>query len=164
MGMLKDALMDGTIDVVISGGMWLSENEFKCSPFSEAILAARKDVHFIGFTKEEFEHGISKAPDEAFFFGPVKAHSRRQGYPERDGFGLLVAAFTWYVWEDFNDEIAYELVKTTAENAHMFKDYFAAGKAATVETLTANAWGPKHYHPAALKYYKEKGIPIQGTH
>ncbi|MFC1868515.1 TAXI family TRAP transporter solute-binding subunit, partial [Thermodesulfobacteriota bacterium] len=164
MGMLKDALMDGTIDAVISGGMWLSENEFKCSPFSEAILAARKNVRFLGFTKEEYDHGLSKAPAEAFLFGPVNANSRRPGYPDKGGFGLLMAAFTWYVWEDFDEEIAYELVKTTAENAPTFKEYFAAGKAATVDTFTANAWGPKRYHPSALKYYKEKNIPIQGTH
>ena len=162
MGMLKDALMDGTIDIVVSGGMWLSQNEFKCSPFNEAILASKKTINFIGFTKEDFEYGMTKPPFEPYTFGPVSANARMEGYPPKDGFGLLRSAFTWYVWEDFDEEMAYELVKTTAENANLFKEYFAAGKAASVETLTANVWGPKRFHPGALKYYKEKGIPFQG--
>ena len=162
MGMLKDALMDGTIDAVVSGGMWLSQDEFKCSPFNEAILASNKKIYFLGFTKKDYEHGMTKPPAEPYTFGPVNANSRMPGYPPKGGFGILRSAFTWYVWEDFDFQTAYELVKTTAENAPMFKEYFAAGKAATVETLTANVWGAKHYHPGALKYYKERGIPTQG--
>jgi len=163
MGMLKDALLDGTIDVVVSGGMWLSQNEFKCSPFNEAILAARKNLHFIGFTKEDVEHGLSKPPKEPYTFGPVNKDARRPGYPPKDGYGLIRGAFTWYVWKDFDDEMAYELVKTTAENVGLFKDYFAAGKAATLDTLTDDAWGEERYHPGAVKYYKEKGISFPGT-
>ncbi|MFC1868707.1 TAXI family TRAP transporter solute-binding subunit [Thermodesulfobacteriota bacterium] len=161
MGMLKDALLDGTIDVVTSGGMWLSQDEFKGSPFNEAILAARKNLQFIGYTKEAVAHGLSKSR-QPYTFGPVNKGARRPGYPPKGGFGLLRAAFTWYVWEDFDQEMAYELVKTAAENAPSFKEYFAAGKAAALESFTANAWGPGRYHPSALKYYKEKGIPMRG--
>ena len=119
--------------------MYLSENEFKCSPYNEAILAARKNVYFIGLSEEDFEKAMAKPPAQPYTWGPVKADSLRPGYPDKD-WGILRAAFTWYVWEDFDEEMAYELVKTAADNSDKFKDYFAAGKAASLQTFIANPW------------------------
>lgn len=162
MGMLKDALIDGTIDIVVSGGMYFSRDDFKCSPFNEAILAARKNVRFNGLTLEEFERGMAKPPPQPFTLGPVNANALRPGYPDKD-WGVLRSAFTWYVWEDFDEQVAYELVKTAAENAQKFKEYFAGGKAANLESFVANSWKESRYHPGALKFYKEKGIIPKGT-
>ena len=78
-------------------------------------------------------------------------------------YGKACLLRTWYVWEDFDEKVAYELVKTAAENAPSFKEYFAGGKAANLETFVANAWKESRYHPGALKFYKEKGIIPKGT-
>lgn len=159
--MAKDALLDGTIDVCTAGGMFFSENEFKTSPFNEAILAARKNVHYIGITKEEYERGKAKIPTDPHIWSPVKANALRPGYPDKDS-GILRLAITWFAWKDMDEKVAYEIVKTAAENDYKFKEYFAAGKAAKAENYVANAWSERRYHPGALRYYKEKGLTPQG--
>lgn len=159
--MAKDALLDGTVDVICSGGMYFSEDEFKTSPFNEAVLAARKHVYFIGIDKEDYEAGMAKTPTAPRTWARVKANSLRPGYPDRD-WGIVRVAMTWWTWKNMDEKIAYEFVKTAAENTEKFKEYFAAGKAARLETFIANAWSAKRYHPGALKYYKEKGLTPKG--
>lgn len=163
MGMLKDALIDGTIDAVAAGGMYFSPEEgIKVSPFNEVIMAARKDVCAIGLSKEAFENGKKNAPKDPFTWGPVKANSLRQGYPKNNT-GILRVALTVFTSKNMDEEVAYEIVKTAGENTHKYKEYFDKGKAARLETFIANAWSEKQYHPGALRYYKEKGLTIKGT-
>lgn len=66
MVMPKDALLDGTIDAVCSGGMYFCENGFKCSRFNNAVLAARKNVYFLGLNKKEFDTGIAQPPPQPY--------------------------------------------------------------------------------------------------
>jgi TRAP-type uncharacterized transport system substrate-binding protein len=75
----------------------------------------------------------------------------------------LIQANTAFAWKDFPEEYAYEITKVCAENANKVKDYFASGKAFTPNGMVINCWGPKLYHPGALKYYKEKGLVPIGT-
>jgi TRAP transporter TAXI family solute receptor len=159
--MAKDALLDGTVDVICSGGMFFTQNEIKTSPFNEAVLAARKNVYFIGIDKEDYEAGMAKVPTAARTWSPVKANALRPGYPDRD-WGILRVGMTWWAWENMDEKVAYEFVKTLGENTEKFKDYFAAGKAARLETFTANVWSAKRYHPGAMKFYTEKGMAPQG--
>ena len=161
--MAKDALLDGTVDVICSGGLFFSPSEFKVSPFNEAVLAARDKVYFIGIDKKDYEAGMAKVPLAARTWAPVKPNAVKPGYPQRE-WGILRVGMTWFAWENMDEKVAYEFVKTAAENTEKFKGYFAAGKAASLETFTANDWSPKRYHPGALKFYQEKGITPQGTH
>jgi len=84
MDMQKDALLDGTVDAVCAGGMYFSENEFKVSPNNEVILAAKKNVYFVGVTKGEYESAKAKDPNSPLIWRPVKANALRAGYPDRD--------------------------------------------------------------------------------
>ena len=68
----------------------------------------------------------------------------------------------WLAWETMDDEIAYEIVKTLAENHEQFKDYFASGESAQPERFVRNAWKAERYHPAALRYYDENGLEPEG--
>jgi len=158
MGMLKDALLDGNVDVIAAGGMYFSYDDgFKVSPFNEVIMAARKDVSFIGVTKEEFENAKRNTPKDLHLWVPVKANAVRPGYPDRAS-GLIITSHNMFVSKEMDDKVAYGFVKTAAENANKVKDYFADGKAFRLETLVVNPWSAKYYHPGALKYLKEKGL------
>ncbi|MFC1869256.1 TAXI family TRAP transporter solute-binding subunit [Thermodesulfobacteriota bacterium] len=163
MPMLKDVLIDGTIDAVACGGMYFSpEDGIKVSPFNEAILASRKDARAIGVSREEYENARSKDPRAPLTWGPIKANSLRPGYPDKDT-GTVNIAVTVAAWENMDNKIAYEIVKVIGENNEKYKDYFAKGKAMRLKTLTSNAWSEKRYHPGALKYFREIGLGMPGT-
>jgi len=161
-GMQKDALLDGTVDVIGAGGMYFSYKEgFKVSPFNEVIMAAKKDVCFIGITEEEFENAKRSDPHSSALRAPVKVNAVRPGYPEKES-GIMTTAHTMFASKEMDDEVAYEFVKTAAENAHKVKDYFANGKVFRLESFVVNGWSAKRYHPGALKYLREKGLTPQG--
>ena len=162
MGMQKDALLDGTVDALVAGGMYFGENDFKVAPTNEIILAARKNVYFIGIPKDEYEKVKPNLPKTPLTVRTVKANSVRPGYPDRDS-GIWVQANNVYVWHNMDEETAYEIVKVLGENAHKVKEYFAAGKAFSPEGFVMNSWSAKRYHPGALRYLEEKGLTPQGT-
>ncbi len=161
-GMQKDALLDGNVDVIGAGGMYFSYDEgFKVSPFNEVILAARKKVYFIGITEEEFSEAKRLDPNRPASWAPVKANAVRSGYPDKES-GIMVTSHTMFASAEMDDKVAYQFVKTAAENAHKVKDYFADGKAFRLDSFVLNAWSTKQYHPGALRYLKEKGLSPQG--
>ena len=162
MDLQKDALLDGTVDAVCAGGMYLSENEFKVSPNNEVILAARKNVYFIGVDQKDGDKTKEKFPTATLTWAPIKAGALRPGYPAKD-WGILIQANTAYVWQDMPLERAYEITKVCAENADKVKGYFAQGKAFAPGNMVLNCWGQKWYHPGALKYYQEVGLKPSGT-
>ncbi len=160
MGIHKDALLDGTVDVLVAGGMYMSEDKVKVSPTNELILAARKNVFFLGIGKEEFEK--ARNPNSPLIWRPIKANAIKPGYPATDT-GSMTQANAAYVWNDMDEDIAYQIVKVLAENAKKVEKYFAAGKAFKPESFTMNNWSAKRYHPGALKYLLEKGFIPSGT-
>jgi len=161
-GMQKDALMDGNVDVIGAGGMYFShEDGFKVSPFNEVVLAAKKNVYFIGITEEEFKNAKLKDPNSPALWAPVKANAVRPGYPDKKS-GVMITSHTMFVSQEMDDDVAYQFIKTAAKNANKVKDYFADGKAFRPESFVINAWSAKHYHPGALKYLAEKGFTPQG--
>jgi len=161
-GMLKDALLDGNIDVIGAGGMYFSYEEgFKVSPFNNVVMAARKDVYFIGVTKEEFENAKRNDPNTTYLWTPVKANAVRPGYPDRES-GLVTTSHNMFASKEMANKVAYEFVKTAAENAHKVEDYFADGKVFRLETFVVNPWSVKRYHPGALRYLGEKGLTPKG--
>jgi len=162
MDMQKDALLDGTVDAVCAGGMYFSENEFKVSPNNEVILAAKKNVYYVGVTKEEYKTARAKDPNSPLIWRPVKANALRAGYPDRDN-GIMTQANVVYVWHNMDAKTVYEIVKVLSDNSHKVKEYFAGGKAFFTEAFVMNPWSEKLYHPGALKFLKEKGLTPQGT-
>ena len=160
MGLHKDALLDGTVDVLVAGGMYMGENEVKVAPTNELILAARKNVYFLGVDKEEFEK--VRSSNSPLIWRPINASAIKPGYPAIDT-GSITQANAAYVWNDMDEDIAYQIVKVLAENAKKVEKYFAAGKAFKPESFTMNNWSAKRYHPGALKYLLEKGFIPSGT-
>ncbi|MBW1767408.1 MAG: TAXI family TRAP transporter solute-binding subunit [Deltaproteobacteria bacterium] len=162
MDLQKDALLDGTVDAVVAGGMYFGENDFVVAPNIEIILAARKKVRFVGITKNEYAKAKPNLPPTPSTVQPVNANSVRPGFPDTVS-GVWSQANNAYVWHNMDEETVYEIVKVLAENASKVKDYFATGKAFRLEGFVQNSWSPKRYHPGALRYYKEKGMMPQGT-
>ncbi|MFC1868511.1 TAXI family TRAP transporter solute-binding subunit [Thermodesulfobacteriota bacterium] len=160
MDLQKDALLDGTVDVIAAGGMYLNEGEVKTSPNNEVILQSRKNVYFIGVDKADGEMAKAKYPSTLVWV-PVKAGARRPGYPAKD-WGVFIQSNTAFAWAEMPADRAYDIVKVCAENAGKVKDYFVAGKAFSKGGMVQSCWGPENYHPGALKYFKEVGLKPSG--
>ena len=162
MDLQKDALLDGTVDAVVAGGMYFGTDDFVVAPNIEIILAARKNARFVGITRSEYEKALPGLPSTPSTVRTVNANSVKPGFPDMES-GVWSQANNAYVWHNMDDETAYEIVKVLAENAHKVKGYFATGKAFKLEGFTKNSWSPNRYHPGALRYYREKGMVPQGT-
>ncbi|MFC1902742.1 TAXI family TRAP transporter solute-binding subunit [Chloroflexota bacterium] len=84
--------------------------------------------------------------------------------PDRTGeFGTMGVEVDWFADKAMDDEIVTEICKVIYENIDKFQEYHAFGKAIAEDPnrLSPRAHIPEdEFHPAALKYWKEKGIKL----
>ena len=60
------------------------------------------------------------------------------------------------------DHVVTEILRVVYENVHKFKEYTFLGAILTQETLASLSVPAGSYHPAAVKFFNEKGIKITG--
>ena len=87
MGMIKDSRLDGTIAIVVSGGMYFSRDDFKCSPFNEAYFGLSH--HIPRDQKEELRSG-REAP---YSFGTKACFQGRPPYAQIPAKGSVSLVF-----------------------------------------------------------------------
>lgn len=152
----KDALMTGIIDAAfVTGTKW--GETYVASPYNIELMGAKKP-YFINISAADIEavneievgkiaHGV--IPKDAF--GPDK--------PPQDT-GVLYWAGLVCCYDSADDDVIYELVKVTDENAKMFGDYMpllAEGQKGGKYLADYPMLTKDTVHPAAWKYFKEKG-------
>jgi len=154
-----DALRDGLVDVAYTGHV-LKElpNVYVNSPF-QAELVATKDTYFVSFDskstmayKKESGHPLSVVRVPPKMLGPMQA----------EACGVLIKPLGFAAHISMPDHVITEILRVAYENADKFKEYTPMAAIVTKETLASLDLPAESYHPAAVRFFKDKGIKITG--
>ncbi len=152
MGALRDGLLDayysstaipqpGVMPWNLSG--WTIETFLK--PTAHYINAP-KEVLLKGAERGGFPNAPMYVPAGAI----TKDHPAFTTWAHQSGFGGDIA---------MPDEVAYEIAKFVYEHIGDFGNYSAGGKAYSKENIAMWGLGDEAFHPGALKFWKEVGVP-----
>lgn len=154
-----EALRDGLVDVIYTGSILQKlPNTHLNSPFMTELVSTVK-TYFIPFEEK-----------------PVKAFKDKTGHPvtlmvvppkmfgslQTDAYGTLVKPLGFCAHMDMPEDVVAEILRVAYENAHRLKEATIEAEIITKETLASLSMPESGYHPAAVKFYKEKGIKITG--
>ncbi|MBW1799858.1 MAG: hypothetical protein JRJ85_03930, partial [Deltaproteobacteria bacterium] len=155
------ALRDGLLDVVNGGAdLFKLPGEWRVAPYMTELMAT-KHVYFIGIKKDwlaDFKKRTG-SPDSFYEIPP-----KMLGPTQTDKLGLLVKTSAWAVHKDMPDDVVYEFCKFLYEDIEKLTEYTPLAAALSKKTMAAMGVPESKVHPAALKFYKEKGIPIGSFH
>ena len=152
-----DAVRDGRIDAAYGGAsLWKPPNTWTPSPFTKELVST-KDVHFIT-VPEKYIKAMMK--ETGFPSSWVALPPKTMGPLQTEPLIGLTRPNAWAAHLDMQDHVVREIVGIAYENADKFKDYVPAGALISKNTLASIGVPEDRYHPAALKFFKEKGIPV----
>jgi TRAP transporter TAXI family solute receptor len=154
-----DALRDGLVDVAYTGhALQALPNVYVNSPF-QAELVATKDTYFLSFDsksvkayKNKTGHPLSLVKVPPKMFGPMQT----------EPCGVLVKPLGFAAHVSMPDRVVTEILRVAYENAERFKEYTPMGAILTKTTMASLDIPAGAYHPAAVRFFKEKGIKITG--
>ena len=157
--MSADTLRDGLVDVIYTGHILKKlPNTWGNSPF-QAELVATKKVYFISFDLDSVKAYKAKTGHPlGVVMVPPKMLSPDQTEPN----GILIKPLGFCAHISMPDRVVTEITRIVYENAHKFKEYNPIGAIITKDTLASLSIPEGAYHPAAIKFFKEKGIEITG--
>lgn len=157
--MAADILRDGLVDVIYTGHILKKlPNTWANSPF-QAELVATKKVYFISLDMETVKAYKAKTGHPlGVVMVPPKMLSPNQTEPN----GILIKPLGFCAHISMPDRVVTEVLRVVYENAHRFKEYNPIGAIITKDTLASLSIPAEAYHPAAVKFFKEKGIEITG--
>jgi TRAP transporter TAXI family solute receptor len=142
---MQAQLADGLLDVfAFAAGLPIAA-------YSE--IEAQRPVRFITFTDAQLNTLKQKMPELSDSVIPKGTYKSMPGDQKTVGVYNFAIAH-----KDLPNDVAYKIVKSVLEN----NDRMVKGHAAAVETVAKNAArnGFLPFHPGAVQYYKEKGIPL----
>jgi len=156
---LKGALIDGTIDVGLQSSAVFGEEEYKDwkpIPATDELLAT-KACYLVDIEEEAF----TKAREMSGYpIYPIKAKPLAFGKSPAFGGNRMWWSNSWWVHESMDDDVVREICSIIYEHADEFVTYHATGKGITPKTLANIACPEEDFHPAATKFYKEKGLKV----
>jgi TRAP transporter TAXI family solute receptor len=154
---LKDGLVDAMLVIIGVSADDRGKPKWTAHPsFSEII--ALKDVTFIGPTREEVQAAGTKYgyPVSQFQIPDGTFGSRQKG-----SFGAVSVANAYFADATMPDEMSYEFMRAQYELHKEWASYHAQVKYFTPKTLGfAPVRSEADYHPGALKFLKEKNVPL----
>lgn len=154
-----DTLRDGLIDVIYTGSVLKKlPNIHVNSPFI-AELVATKNTYFISFDEEAVKAFKEKTGHPVDY---MKLPPKMLGPLQTDACITLIKPLGYCAHLDMPDHVIMEVSRVIYENAHRFEEYTPIGAIITKETMASLSIPEKAYHPAAVKFFKEKGIKITG--
>lgn len=113
-----------------------------------------KKIYFVGVSKGDAKKGVEKL---RLPLGYVQLPAGALGQPDAVGMLTITASFCNY--PAMPDDVVYEVLRIGYENIAAFKTFHALGAGMTHQTM---GWLPvksvDEVHPAAVKFYKERGV------
>ncbi len=149
------ALRDGTADAVHMTINGIGDHRV-LGPDLERLTAEKPGYHWISIPAEHVP-AVSKASNMPFH--PVTFSSGRFPGMTRGNVTLLANVLGLWADETMDPDVVYEFVKVIYEHTDGLKDRYA-GTSITRETMAMMPVPEDLFHPGALKFYKEKGVPI----
>lgn len=152
----RDALKDGLVDAAYmltgssSAKPWIMVPAFK-------ELVATKPPYFIYITKEDIEKATKASGDPmAWAEAPPKVYGPNQTEPV----GLVALQLCYWVDETLPGDIVKEVLRIFADHTKKFGEYHPSGRLLRANELGRIPLPETMFHPAAVEFYKTRGIPI----
>lgn len=147
------ALLDGKIDLAITGGyVDPGSGRIALAPPSTELIATGRALHHISWGKAAVEKTAPKGFEIVPYTVPAGTVDGKNADIE-----TFIDSGAWTVYPEFPEEVAYEVTKLIIANLAVFGETHAIGKLMSRKGLVYG-WKPEHFHPGALKAYKEAGI------
>ncbi|MBN1103336.1 MAG: TAXI family TRAP transporter solute-binding subunit [Deltaproteobacteria bacterium] len=154
-----NALRDGLVDVIYTGHVLKDlPNVYVNSPY-QAELVAAKDTYFIPFDAKSVKAYKEKTGHPLAL---VKVPSKMLGPKQPEPCGVLIKPLGFAAHVSMPEHVVMEVLRVAYENAQKFKEYTPMAAIFTKETLASLSIPAEGYHPAAVKFFKEKGVKITG--
>jgi len=156
-GAAAKAMQDGLIDgCYIAWDLMEPPNTWRANSYTTEMMTTKK-VYFIPIPKTYFENYKKRTGYmDHFIEFPPKFFSELQTQPA----GCFVSHHSWSCHEDMPDDVVTELCRIVYENTDKLKQYHPSAAIITKENLGKMDVTESMVHPAALKFFKEKGIKI----
>jgi|LNFM01.1.fsa_nt_gb TRAP transporter TAXI family solute receptor len=147
------ALLDGKVDLAISGGyVDPGTGAISLAPPTTELIATGRALFHIPWGKAAVEKTAPKGFEVVPYTVPAKAIDGKNGDLE-----TFIDSGAWTVYPEFPEELAYEITKLIIANISVFGETHAIGKLMSRKGIVYG-WNPEHFHPGALRAYKEAGI------
>lgn len=152
----KDALVNGTIDGGFLGNTFVGDRLIT-SPAGMELMSQPKKLYWISDTEEALER-TKKKTGWPVFYGVTPA-----GYwgPQQSEAYYYATQYVYFAADaEMDDQVVNELCRIFWEYSDEFKNYHKSGAAITKPTMAKVPVVRGDFHPAALKFYQDKGIKI----
>jgi TRAP transporter TAXI family solute receptor len=156
---IKNALIDGTIDAGLQSSVMWGEGEYKDwvpIPATDELLATKK-CYLVEIEEGAFQKAREKSGYPIY---ALKAKPKAFGKSEAFGGNRMWWSNSWWVHESMEDDVVREICSILYDHAKEFVTYHASGRGITQKTLSSVAVPEQDFHPAAAKFYKDKGFKI----
>ena len=154
---MADRLRDGLVEVGYGAGLLIKlPNIQKLSPFS-AQLVATKDTYFISFPQDAVE-AFKQSTGHPLVY--VKVPPKMYSPLQTKELGGLGKSLGFCAHQSLPDEVVTEILRIVYHDAHEFKSYTPLAAVISKNTLASLGIPESGYHPAALRFFKQNGIPI----
>ena len=156
---IANALRDGLIDAG-RFGTTLMELPNKHVPTVYTLeLIKTRDTYFLQIPKEDV---LALRKEIGIRYEPFLIPAKMLGPKQTEDLWLVGKYTGWGAALDVPDHVITEVLRCVYEGYAEFGTLLPQGKIITPQTLATFDQPEERIHPAAVKFFKEKGIPITG--
>ena len=159
-GAVKDALLDGSVEVGLQSSTLWGDGDLKewaPIPATDEILATAK-----AYLVDMDPKAVEKAAKESGY--PLMTlEAKPIAFGKSGAFGghRLVTSNSWWAYETIDPDIVTEILNIIYDHASEFDKYHATGKALTSKSMSGIIGAEESdFLPAAIAFFKSKGMKL----